>query len=35
MSQRVFPFGDGRAGERIAQIIVDWLQRSSLTRRRA
>jgi UDP-N-acetylglucosamine 2-epimerase (non-hydrolysing) len=35
MSRRVFPFGDGRAGERIAQIIVDWLQRSSLTRRRA
>ena len=35
MSRRVLPFGDGRAGPRIASIIVDWLERRSLTRRLA
>ena len=35
MSRRVFPFGDGRAGERIGAIIVEWLERRSLTRRLA
>jgi len=27
MSRRAFPFGDGRAGQRIAGIIDDWLRR--------
>ncbi len=27
MSRRVFPFGDGRAGGRIAAIIAKWLQK--------
>jgi UDP-N-acetylglucosamine 2-epimerase (non-hydrolysing) len=35
MSRRLYPFGDGHAGERIGGIIVDWLERRSLTRRRA
>ena len=35
MSRRSFPFGDGRAGERVAAIIVQWLQQRSLTRRLA
>jgi UDP-N-acetylglucosamine 2-epimerase (non-hydrolysing) len=32
MSRRSFPYGNGRAGERIAGVIVDWLERKSLTR---
>jgi UDP-N-acetylglucosamine 2-epimerase len=35
MSKPVFPFGDGRAAERIAAIIVRWLEQRSLTRRLA
>jgi UDP-N-acetylglucosamine 2-epimerase (non-hydrolysing) len=35
MSRRTFPFGDGHAGERIASIIAEWLQQTSLTRRLA
>jgi UDP-N-acetylglucosamine 2-epimerase (non-hydrolysing) len=35
ISRRIFPFGDGHAGERIAGIIVQWLQQRSLTRRLA
>jgi len=35
MSRRVFPFGDGRAAERIAAIIAYWLEERSLTRRLA
>jgi UDP-N-acetylglucosamine 2-epimerase (non-hydrolysing) len=35
MSRNVFPFGDGLAGCRIASIIVDWMERRSLTRRLA
>ena len=35
MSRPSFPYGDGRAGERIAAIMVDWLARQSATRRRA
>ena len=27
MHRRTFPYGDGKAGPRIAQIIVDWLER--------
>jgi UDP-N-acetylglucosamine 2-epimerase (non-hydrolysing) len=33
MSRRVFPFGDGNAGRRIGAIVVEWLERRSLTRR--
>ena len=35
MSRPTFPYGDGRAGERIAAIIVDWLERRPVTRRLA
>jgi UDP-N-acetylglucosamine 2-epimerase (non-hydrolysing) len=35
MSRPTLPFGDGRAGPRIAEIIMSWLQQGSLTRRRA
>ena len=35
MSQQVFPFGDGHAGPRIAEIIDRWLEERSLTRRLA
>jgi UDP-N-acetylglucosamine 2-epimerase (non-hydrolysing) len=35
MSRPVFPFGDGRAGPRIASIIMSWLQQRSETRRLA
>lgn len=35
MAVPALPFGDGRAGERIAGIIVEWLERKSLTRRTA
>jgi UDP-N-acetylglucosamine 2-epimerase (non-hydrolysing) len=35
MSRQVFPFGDGRAGPRIAEIIDGWLEERSLTRRLA
>jgi len=35
MSRPVRPFGDGRAGPRIAQIIMSWLQQRSMTRQRA
>jgi UDP-N-acetylglucosamine 2-epimerase (non-hydrolysing) len=29
MGRRSFPYGDGRAGPRIAAIIADWLERNS------
>lgn len=32
MSQPTFPYGDGRAGERIAAIIMDWLERQTVAR---
>jgi len=35
MSRPTLPFGDGRAGQRIASIITAWLQERSLTRRLA
>lgn len=35
MSRPALPFGDGRAGERIAQITGQWLEQRSLTRRLA
>jgi UDP-N-acetylglucosamine 2-epimerase (non-hydrolysing) len=35
MSRPCFPFGDGRAGPRIAAIIMSWLEQRSLTRRLA
>jgi UDP-N-acetylglucosamine 2-epimerase (non-hydrolysing) len=35
MARPAFPFGDGRAGPRIAEIIDRWLEESSLTRRLA
>ena len=35
MSRPVLPFGDGRAGPRIASIIMSWLQQRSLTRQLA
>jgi UDP-N-acetylglucosamine 2-epimerase (non-hydrolysing) len=35
MATPVFPFGDGRASERIAAIIARWLEQRSLTRRLA
>jgi UDP-N-acetylglucosamine 2-epimerase (non-hydrolysing) len=35
MSRKVFPYGDGRAGERIAGIIEEWLERRSAARRLA
>jgi UDP-N-acetylglucosamine 2-epimerase (non-hydrolysing) len=35
MGRRSFPFGDGRAGPRIAAIIARWLEERSLTRRLA
>jgi UDP-N-acetylglucosamine 2-epimerase (non-hydrolysing) len=35
MSRRVFPFGDGSAGRRIAAAIGQWLHERSLTRRLA
>ncbi len=35
MSRPVLPFGDGRAGPRIAAIITSWLQQRSLTRQLA
>jgi len=35
MAQPTFPFGDGRAGRRIASIVVEWLKQRSLTRRLA
>jgi UDP-N-acetylglucosamine 2-epimerase (non-hydrolysing) len=35
MSRPVLPFGDGRAGPRIATIIMSWLQQRSLTRQLA
>ena len=35
MSRRVFPFGDGSAGRRIAAIVTDWVELRSLTRRLA
>ena len=34
MSRRSFPFGDGRAAPRIAEIIEDWLERRSGSERR-
>ena len=35
MARPTFPFGDGRAGPRIAAIVVEWLEQRSLTRRLA
>lgn len=35
MSRRIFPYGEGRAGERIAAIIAEWLHQRSRTRRLA
>jgi UDP-N-acetylglucosamine 2-epimerase (non-hydrolysing) len=35
MSRPALPFGDGRAGERIAEITGQWLEQRSLTRRLA
>jgi UDP-N-acetylglucosamine 2-epimerase (non-hydrolysing) len=35
MSRPGFPFGDGRAGPRIAGIVMSWLQQRSETRRLA
>ena len=35
MSRPALPFGDGRSGPRIAEIIISWLQQRSLTRRLA
>ena len=35
MSRRVYPFGDGRAAERIAAIVARWIDERSLTRRLA
>jgi UDP-N-acetylglucosamine 2-epimerase (non-hydrolysing) len=35
MSRPALPFGDGRAGERIAEIAARWLEQRSLTRRLA
>ena len=35
MGRPAFPFGDGRAGPRIAEAIISWLQQKSLTRRLA
>lgn len=35
MSKPAFPYGDGRAGERIAGVIVQWMERQSMTRRPA
>jgi UDP-N-acetylglucosamine 2-epimerase (non-hydrolysing) len=33
MTRRRFPYGDGRAGERIAAVIAEWLEgRSSAVR---
>jgi len=33
MAGRAFPFGDGHAAERIAAIMIEWLQRPSADRR--
>jgi len=35
MSRQTFPFGDGHAAPRIAEIIDRWLEQRSLTRRLA
>jgi UDP-N-acetylglucosamine 2-epimerase (non-hydrolysing) len=35
MARPALPFGDGRAGPRIAEIIMSWLQQRSLTQRLA
>jgi UDP-N-acetylglucosamine 2-epimerase (non-hydrolysing) len=35
MSRRTFPFGDGRAAERIAEVIARWLPERSQARRLA
>ena len=35
MARQVFPFGDGKAGERIAAIVERWLEQRSSTRRLA
>jgi len=35
MARPAFPFGDGHAAPRIAEIIMSWLQQRSLTRRPA
>src|SRR5207245_7731984 len=32
MARPAFPFGDGRAGQRIAAIIVSWLPQRPMTR---
>lgn len=33
MARPAFPFGDGHAAERIAEIMIDWLERTSADRR--
>jgi UDP-N-acetylglucosamine 2-epimerase (non-hydrolysing) len=33
MSQRSFPYGDGKAGPRIAAIIEHWIETSSRRRK--
>jgi UDP-N-acetylglucosamine 2-epimerase (non-hydrolysing) len=35
MSGRSFPYGDGRAGPRIAAIVEDWVTENTVLRRRA
>jgi UDP-N-acetylglucosamine 2-epimerase (non-hydrolysing) len=35
MARPAFPFGDGRAGPRIAAIIMTWLQQRPMTHQRA
>jgi UDP-N-acetylglucosamine 2-epimerase len=35
MARPSFPFGDGKAAPRIAEIIMSWLEQRSLTRRLA
>jgi len=32
MARPAFPFGDGRSGDRIAAIMIDWLSRMSADR---
>jgi UDP-N-acetylglucosamine 2-epimerase (non-hydrolysing) len=35
MAKRAFPFGNGRAAPRIAEIIEDWMKRRTASRRLA
>jgi UDP-N-acetylglucosamine 2-epimerase len=34
MSRRSFPYGDGRAGPRIAAIVEEWLEKRTLAHHR-